>query len=206
MGDILKDLKRKFRKISRYNISKLAMKDTNLINSEFKSKNLNVIWNKLKLHKKSKVNSTLNAYDFENHFNLLMKDEIPLNPDQLQIKTEVQERSLLLSRKYHSPSQCTRHVNITNGDVISFIKKLKKGTSPGADGITPEHMIYAASPELANILADTYNNNDNNHNHNHNHNHNNHNNNNNNNNSNNNNNNNNNRYNKNNNNHYNNNK
>ena len=77
MFNILKDLKGKFRKVSRYNINKLAMKDTNLVNSQFKSKNLNVIWIKLKLHKKSKVNSTLNAYDFENHFNLLMKDEIP---------------------------------------------------------------------------------------------------------------------------------
>ena len=68
------------------------MKVTNLINSQFKSKNLNVIWNKLKLHKKSNVNSTLNAYNFENHFNLLMKDEIPLNPDQLKIKTDVNDR------------------------------------------------------------------------------------------------------------------
>ena len=55
--------------------------------------------------KNSKVNSTLNAYDFENHFNLLMKDEIPLNPDQLKIKTEVHERSLLLSKKYNLPSK-----------------------------------------------------------------------------------------------------
>ena len=54
------------------------------------------------------------------------------------------------------PSKCTGHVDITNEDVIRFIKKLKKGTSSGADGITPEHMIYTASPELANILADTY--------------------------------------------------
>ena len=41
---------------------------------------------------KSKVNSKLNAYNFENHFNLLMKDEIPLNPDQLKIKTDVHDR------------------------------------------------------------------------------------------------------------------
>ena len=102
------------------------MRDTNLINSEFKNKNLNVMWNKLKLHKKSKVNSTLNAYDFENHFNLLMKDEIPLNPDQLKIKTEVHERSLSLSRKSHIPSKCTNYADITNEDVLNFIKKTKK--------------------------------------------------------------------------------
>ena len=52
-----------------------------------------------------------------------MKDEVPLNPDQLKIKTKVHERSLLLSMKYHLPSKCTGHVDITNEDVLSFIKK-----------------------------------------------------------------------------------
>ena len=40
--DMLKDLKKKNRKISRNNITKMAIRDTNLINSEFKNKNLNV--------------------------------------------------------------------------------------------------------------------------------------------------------------------
>ena len=98
------------------------MKDTNLNNSEFKSKNLNFIWNKLKLQKKSKADSTLNACNFENHFNVLMKVEIPLNPDQLKIKTEVHERSLLLSRKYHIPSKYTSHADITKVDIQCVTK------------------------------------------------------------------------------------
>ena len=79
--DILKDLKKKFRKISRSNINKLAMKDTNRINTEFKNKNLNIIWNKLKIHKKLKVNSNLKAEDFKIYFNVLMQDVVPLNAD-----------------------------------------------------------------------------------------------------------------------------
>ena len=35
------------------------MKDTNLINFELKRNNLNVIWNKLKIHKKTIVKSNL---------------------------------------------------------------------------------------------------------------------------------------------------
>ena len=81
-----------------------------------------------------------------------MKDEIPLNPDQLKIKTEMQERSLLLSRKYHLPSKSTTHAesytnrsNVTKEDVLKFIRKLKKGTSPGIDGVTPEHIVRQLS-------------------------------------------------------------
>ena len=110
-------------------MKKLAMKDINLINSEFKRNNLSVIWNKLKIYKMTKVNSNLNAHNFENHFNSLMKDEIPLNPDQLKIKTEVQERSLLLSRKYHLPSKSTNHAesytnrsNVAKEDVLNLLE------------------------------------------------------------------------------------
>ena len=46
--------------------------------------------------------------------------------------------------------------NVAKDDVLKFIRKFKKGTSPSIDGVASEHMIYTASPELANILADTY--------------------------------------------------
>ena len=68
------------------------MKDTNQINREFKNRNLNIIWNKLKMHNKLKVNMNLKADDFENHFNLLKKDDALLNADQVKIQTDVQER------------------------------------------------------------------------------------------------------------------
>ena len=110
-----------------------------------KRNNLNVIWNKLKIHKKTKVDSNLNAHDFENHFNSLMKDEIPLNPDQLKIKTEVQERSLLLSRKYHLPSKSTTHAesytdrsNVTKVDGSFFF--LVRFTPTGAKWRIPATM------------------------------------------------------------------
>ena len=99
------------------------------------------MWNKLKLHKKSKIYSTLKKFDFEKHFNLVTKEETPLNPDQLKVKTKVHESSPSLSRKSHIPSKFTNYADITNEDVFNFIKKLKKGTSPGIDGVTAEHYL-----------------------------------------------------------------
>ena len=75
--NILKDIKKKFRKLSRSNINTLAMKDTNLINAQFKERNMKIIWNKLKINKKFKVNSNLNAEDTESHFSALDKDIEP---------------------------------------------------------------------------------------------------------------------------------
>ena len=45
---------------------------------------------------------------------------------------------------------------ITKEDVLRAIKNLKKSIYPGINEVTPEHIIYAASHELADILADTY--------------------------------------------------
>ena len=82
------------------------MRDTNQINTEFRNRNLNIIWNKLKIHKKFKVNSMLKVTDFENHFSSLMKDNVPLNQDQQRIEAEVMEKSSLLTGSKYSPFEC----------------------------------------------------------------------------------------------------
>ena len=178
---ILKDLKKKFRKLSRSNINTLAMKDTNLINAQFKERNMSIIWNKLKMNKKFKVNSDLNAEEFESHFSALSKDIEPLNAEQLRIQRSVEERSSYLTRMKHLPykstdcvlhecKECytkshecrendtvTDHIYIISGEyILNAIKHLKKGTSPGMDCISSEHLIHAISPKLADLLANVY--------------------------------------------------
>ena len=157
------------------------MKDTNLINVQFKNRNMNIIWNKLKMNKKLKVNSNLNADDFESHFSALTKDTEPLSADQLRIQSAVKERSSYLTRMKYLPFKCndcelcectecdinghgcrnedtvTAHMNIISGEfILNAIKQLKKGTSPGSDLITAEHLIHAISPKLADLLANVY--------------------------------------------------
>ena len=179
--NILKDIKKKFRKLSRSNINTLAMKDTNLINAQFKEINMKIIWNKLKMNKKFKVNSNLNADDFESHFSALTKDTESYSTEQLRIRRSVEERSAYLTRMKHLPykstdcslHECTEyHVkgnecrnkdtatdhmyNISGEYILNAIKHLKKGTSPGMDCISPEHLIHAISPKLADLLANVY--------------------------------------------------
>ena len=77
------------------------MKDKNQINTEFINKNLNMIWNMLKIHKKMKVKSNLKAENVENHFNVLIQDIVPLNADQVKIQSDIQERASHLSKTKH---------------------------------------------------------------------------------------------------------
>ena len=48
-------------------------------------------------------------------------------------------------------------MNIISGEcILNAIKQLKKGTSPGSDLISAEHLIHAISPKLADLLANVY--------------------------------------------------
>ena len=47
-------------------------------------------------------------------------------------------------------------INITRENILNAIKNLKKGTSPGPDCISPEHLVFAASSRLADLLANIY--------------------------------------------------
>ena len=184
--NILKDLKRKFRKLSRSNINNLAMKETNIINGQFKNRNMNVLWNKLKANKKLKVKSNLKAVDFETHFSSLTSDHKPLSVDQEGIQKVVMGRSIYLARANIKPFKCTEcdfcecvgcpgvshdllcqdclskervsdHENrITRNDILEAIKNLKNGTFAGIDCISPEHLIHAMSPRLADLIVNIY--------------------------------------------------
>ena len=170
---ILKDHKRQFRKLSHSNINNLAQKETNIINTQFRNRNLNTLWNKLKVNKKLKVRSKLNAEDFQTHFSSLTSDNKCLSVDQEGIQNAVKERALFLARSDSKPFKCTEcdycecvgcsvvpldlrcigcrnkekvdlHVNnITKNNILEAIKSLKKG-------------IYAMSPRLVDLLVNIY--------------------------------------------------
>ena len=108
------------------------------------------------MHYEGESKLKFKAEDFENHFNVLMQNVVPLNADQVKIQSDVQERASHLSKTKHEGNGRDYKCKITKDDVLRAIKNLKKGTSPGIDGVTPEHIIYAVSPEHADILAHTY--------------------------------------------------
>ena len=132
------------------------MKDTNKINIEFKIKNMKIIWNKLKQHKQTKVISKLISNDFENHFSSIMKDEKILTPEQFEIQKAVSEKCAFITSCKEKPDDNGSINHITRDTILTAIKNLKKGTSPGIDDITSDHLVHATSHKLADLLANVY--------------------------------------------------
>ena len=89
----LKDLKKKFRRFSRCNIRSLATRNSDIINFEFKNKNMKAVWNKLKVNKSNKVKSRLEADDFAAHYSGIMSDDGVLNDEQLGICKFVHDKA-----------------------------------------------------------------------------------------------------------------
>ena len=85
----------------------MTMKDTNIINTEFKNRNMNIIWNKLKLNKEFKVNSRLNTHDIDSYFSALAMDNESLSEEHMRIQSVVTERSSFLT-KYGQQGDCTK--------------------------------------------------------------------------------------------------
>lgn len=55
--NILKDLKKKFRRLCRNNVNALSRKPIDMLNSHFKNKDMGAFWNKFKSNNHSKTNS-----------------------------------------------------------------------------------------------------------------------------------------------------
>ena len=129
----LKDLKKKFRRLSRCNIRSLATRNSDIINFEFKNKNMKAVWNKLKVNKSNKVKSRLEADDFAAHYSGIMSDDGVLNDEQLGICKFVHDKADQLKQNtylYHTPATSYQ---ITSEFILQAIKSLKKGASPGCD-------------------------------------------------------------------------
>ena len=63
----------------------------------------------------------------------------------------------LLCQDCLSKERVSDHENrITRNDILEAIKNLKNGTFAGIDCISPEHLIHAMSPRLADLLVNIY--------------------------------------------------
>ena len=120
----LKDLKRKFRRISRNNIRSLATRNSDIINFQIKNKNMKAVWNKLKMNKKCKVKSRVEADEFAAHYSGIMSDDGVLNVEQLGISKFVQDKADQLKQNpdlYHTPvTSC----QVTSDFILHAIKSL----------------------------------------------------------------------------------
>ena len=85
------------------------------------------------------------------HFSPILKDIDIMNlaEDHRTIADDVK-------RTYEMHKNVVTDVDITSIQVSNLIKSLKRGCSPGADGICAEHLIYDASDILYNMLSSIY--------------------------------------------------
>ena len=93
------------------------------------------------------VNCALNAESFREHFSHVHDDdEVQLNPSQELISRAVEKR-------FSEGCDGTDAKIVTGEMVAQLIPRLKRGSAPGPDFVTVEHLLFGCSSELLEALA-----------------------------------------------------
>ena len=95
--DIHKDLKKKFRRLCRKNISALSKKPLDTLNRHFKNNDMCAFWNKLKSNNHTKTNSKLRSNEFADFYSSTMSDNNNLTEEQLEICKTVKDKATALT-------------------------------------------------------------------------------------------------------------
>jgi len=147
--DIVKSLKKEFRRVSRINIQRLAYKDIDALNRHFSARKTKSFWNILKKSQRSHIDSCLSADDFADFYSVIMADNDPLDDCQLQVKKKVEEMVQAVNTK-------KQRVEVSAAQVEKMIRCLKRDVAPGCDQISTEHLLHGLSLELCCVLAEVY--------------------------------------------------
>jgi len=104
-------------------------------------------WHKVKAKRIKATSSSLSANDFVHYYSSIMQDKgEDLSNDHKQIVLE--------TTGYFMENKDKCFTDVVNVDMIKvLLSKLKKNSSPGCDGITVEHILYANSHLLLSHLA-----------------------------------------------------
>ena len=173
--NILKDLKKKFRRLCRNNIDRLSRKPIDTLNAYYKNKDMCAFWNKLKSNDHSQTNSKLTPQELADHYSITMKDNNELTTEQERISQAVRAEASKLScicehnRNMHPQVDCKKcgftskksvlsnhNTAISEDSIVRAIKALKKSPSSGCDGITVNHLFHAISEPLIKSLQELY--------------------------------------------------
>lgn len=142
---VYKGLKQLYRKLSRQFQNNVVLRDVNTLNSLYEKRNMRGFWNKLKRCHLSKINSSLIANDFADHYGTVMCGS---SDNENDVSRYVLENA--------SSKQSLEKVIITESLVYTLISQLNKGVAPGNDGVTAEHLIHGLSSTLCKYLAEIY--------------------------------------------------
>ena len=114
-----------------------------------RDRKVKAFWRRVELARRGSVGSrsTLTADDFESHFSPIHADDEVLSSDQEEVCSRV---ATLMGQAQTNPGP---NRLITAEDVARLIPELNRNASPGADGVTAEHLIYGSSPVLLQVIA-----------------------------------------------------
>ena len=105
-------------------------------------------WNLVK-HKPKHANYKVDIEQMTEHFKNIQQESGELTDDHIAISNIVKTR-------YAECKAKIMEYKIESDTIRKNIDKLKRKTAPGYDGITTEHLLYANSDVLCNILSNIY--------------------------------------------------
>ena len=106
-------------------------------------------WKSIKRSKKSYQHDQINTDDFKKHFSVIMQDNNELTDEQMKISRSVTDI-------YENLKDTVMTQIITPDHIEKCVKKLKRNSSPGIDGITGEFFIHGMSETLIGHLSAIY--------------------------------------------------
>ena len=114
-----------------------------------RDRKVKAFWRRVELARRGSVGSrsTLTADAFASHFSPIHADDEVLSSDQEEVCSRV---ATLMGQAQTNPGS---NRLITAEDVARLIPELNRNASPGADGVTAEHLIYGSSPVLLQVIA-----------------------------------------------------
>ena len=135
--DCYKGIKKVFRRECRRCLTNMSHRRTSLINRLFNNRNMVGFWSQLKLKKSRSNASSIDANGFASYYSNIMQD------DKAGLTHEQQHIEQVTSSFFQTNCTSFYNQNVDVNDVKSFVKKLKKQSCPGLDGITAEHLTCA---------------------------------------------------------------
>ena len=145
--DCWKGAKKLFRKYARCYSQSRVDSHLSKLNGLYHGRNHASFWSSMRKGQSLTISSSLRADQFAAHYSNVMSDDGHLTPQQEHIKHRVHSHYDRLCKSTNSPD-----ASITTDQISEYIKLLKKGCSPGVDGVTSEHLSYANSNTLRHYL------------------------------------------------------
>ena len=139
-----KDARRTYRKTCRRAHVSRSKQFTDLVTQLYRAKHTGHFWNLVRRTRASKTNwDAISVTALYEHF----KDKFAAPPNSTPAADEAHARVNEKSSQLRGVPMT--HITISEQRMKRIVKKLRRGCSAGADGITPEHLYYSTGTHLA---------------------------------------------------------